>query len=118
VLHIANKNDDVYARRAKINKKQLPGAVPCPEDYIDDPVSLELFNRSNDTYQEDISKELFDHACSVYSTWGDKFPERFDVATHLDYFLILYKGQVYGLRHNTLNWSIVSMIDEVRYTYV
>lgn len=90
-----------YALRLAANKNNFTGAVPWPQDHIDNPVALSLLKRYNDTYGQDISKELMAHACTFYLVEECDFPKRFDVATHLDYFIIWYKSQVYVQRHNS-----------------
>lgn len=89
-----------YALRLAANKDNFTGAVPWPQDHIDNPVALSLLKRYNDTYGQDISKELMAHACTFYLVEQCDFPKRFDIATHLDYFIIWYKSQVHVQRHN------------------
>ncbi|KAH0367080.1 hypothetical protein KCU65_g4825, partial [Aureobasidium melanogenum] len=100
---MADRHMEAFQSALKLaaTRNNFPGASPYAEDYTDDPVALEIFNRRNNSYQQDICKELMAHACTFYFIHQRQFPKRFDAAIHLDYFIIWYKSQVYIQRHNT-----------------
>lgn len=89
------------ALRLAATKHIYPRAVPFPQDHISNPVALGLLKRYNDTYGQNVSKELMAHACAFYCGWQEDFPTRFNAAIHLDYFIVWYKSPVYVQRHNT-----------------
>ncbi|KAH0385310.1 hypothetical protein KCU92_g3529, partial [Aureobasidium melanogenum] len=78
------------------NRRKRKGLDP---GYLDNPQWLGVLQQFNQAYGHNISRELMAHACSFYNNWSDRFPDAFDPAVHLDYFVIWYDTLVYIRRH-------------------
>lgn len=68
-----------------------------PANELRPAAAVAIRDNYNATYEVNISREVFAHACTFYGAYGGMSPAAFQV-DHLDFFIWWYDGQIFTNR--------------------